>query len=310
MNNLQGLACTGISKVGDTSAPFTDTDNRDSGGSQQQFWATFKSANGSFLYYIVDQIDGRNYLVGFNITADVLGGHDPLEPFSPHSATIGFEQFDVNAWNYEGRFAAAPGGVAYPPSGRDGAGIVFLIGSDAAAGPTNSKDLEVYAFDANVGGDLVVLTSDVTDGAKNAINHLYVSADGNFLMGQRAPYEGDSGSDSAGGRGRLNGESDLFAVTNVHDVLDEGEVPMAFLVSAGMSHGSTVALVGENTSTGPQAVIYSSAAKGGNGTWDDRTLKINLLAQGGVPVVLDDTQSHYVVLAGTRKLDDDPESGN
>ncbi|MHC4931144.1 MAG: hypothetical protein ACYTGV_03015, partial [Planctomycetota bacterium] len=184
------------------------------------------------------------------------------------------------------------------------------IGSDAAAGPTNSKDLEVYAFDANVGGDLVALTSGVTDGVKNAINHLYVSADGNFLVGQRAPYDGDSGRSSSGGRGSLNGESDLFAVTNVHAVLEEGAIPMAFVVSGGMSHGSTVAFVGENTPTGPQAVIYSSAASGGNGTWDDRTLKINLLTPGGVAQVLDETESHYVVLAGTRKIDDDPEGGN
>ena len=37
----------------------------------------------------------------------------------------------------------------------------------------------------------------------------------------------------------------------------------------------------------PQAIIYSSAPKGGNSTWDDRTLKVGLFAAGTTPAVLD-----------------------
>ena len=105
----------------------------------------------------------------------------------------------------------------------------------------------------------------------------------------------------------VNGDSDLFVVTNVHEALT-GAAPTAFIVSAGMSHGATVAFVGEGTATGPQAIIYSSATKGGNTTWDDRTLKVGLFAIGTVPAVLDTTQSHYVVHSGGRKQDDDPQT--
>jgi hypothetical protein len=304
-NNLEGLG--GITKLGDTSAPFTDTDNRDSGGSKQQFWANFRSADGNFLYHVVDQIDERNYLVGMNVSGGPIAGHDPYEPFILHGDTIGFQQFETNAWNYESRFAAAPAGVVYPPSGRDGSGIVFIIGSDPAGGAESATDLEVYAFDSNVGGDLMVLTSDVTDGTSNAINHLYVSADGNFLVGQRAKVSSDAG--SGAGRAPLNGDADLFAVTNVHDVLD-GAQPQAFIVSGGMSHGSSVAFVGENTATGPQALVYSSASKGDNKTWVDRTLKIGLLAPGASPQEIDGTKSHYFVLGGSRVLGDVPTDGN
>jgi len=244
-------------------------------------------------------------MVGFNMTGATINGHAPYVPFSPHAATIGFEQFDVNSLNYENRFAAVPGGVVYPPSGRDGDGILFVIGSDASAGATNSVDLEVYAFDANIGGDLVALTSDVTDGTANAINHLYASADGNFLVGQRCKTTATSGSS----RTLLNGTSDLFVVTNVHDVL-AGAAPNDFIVSSQASHGASVAFVGENTATGPQALIYSSAPKGSNQTWDDRTLKLVLLTPGAVPDVVDSTRSHYVVLAGSRILTDDPDTGD
>jgi hypothetical protein len=297
-NMLQGLS--GIGSVGDTSVPFGSAP-----GGVQQFWATFRSHNGNFLYYISDETSSRNHMVGFNISDTTINGHDPWVPFSTHGSTIGFEQFDCNAWNYEGRFAAAPGGVLNPVSGRDGAGIVFVIGSDASAKATSATDLEVYAFDANIGGNLVALTSDVTDGTQNAINHLYVSTDGNYLAGQRAKTTVDSGDN----RAILNGESDLFVVTNVHEALN-GATPLAFVVSEGMSHGASVGFVGDGTPAGAQALVYSSAPKGGNTTWDDRTLKVGLFASGTQPAVLDPTPSHYVVHGGGRKLDDDPDTAN
>ena len=295
-NNLQGLS--GI-KPGDTSAPFTISYD-----AEQQFWAMFKSPNGKFLYMVSDQLNSRNFLVGFNISAATINGHKPFEPFSPHAATIGFEQFDVNSFNYENRFAAVPGGQTAPTSGRTGEGIVFAIGSDASAGAISATDLEVYVFDANIGGNMIVLTSDVTDGTKNAINHITVSADGNIIVGQRAETTSNSGS----GRTLLNSDTDLFAVTNVHDVL-AGSAPTAFFLSEDMSHGSTVAFVGEGK--GPAAVFYSSAAKGStNKTWALRTLKVGLLQPGAGATVADGVQSHYVVLSGGRVTDDDAESSD
>jgi hypothetical protein len=296
-NMLAGLS--GVGGVGTTSAPFGPNSS-----STQQFWSTFRSHNGQFLYYISDDTNGRNHMVGFNISASTVNGHDPWAPFSTHGSSIGFEQFDCNAWNYEGRFFAVPAGVTY--RGRDGAGIVFVIGSDASAGATSATDLEVYAFDANIGGDLVNLTADVTDGTANAINHMYASADGNFLVGQRAETAADSG-DS---RAVLNSNSDLFAVVNVHAALN-GAAPVAFMLSEDMSHGSSVAFVGERTASGPAAIVFSSGPKGStNATWDDRTVKIIPMTPGSTPVVLDSAQSHYVVLAGSRKLDDDPDTSN
>ncbi|MHC5052112.1 MAG: hypothetical protein ACYTGK_16060, partial [Planctomycetota bacterium] len=297
-NNLYGLG--GVSAIGTTSPPFTETIN-----SEQQFWATFKSHNGMFLYYVSDQVKGRNHMVGFNISASRVGGHDPYVPFSPHAATIGFEQFDVNSFNYENRFCAVPGGVTYGPSGRDGAGIVFVIASDSSAGATSAADLEVYVFDANVGGGFVTLTAGVTDGTSNAINHLYASADGNYLVGQRCRTTVKSGAT----RVALNGESDLFVVADVHAAL-AGAAPNAFVASAGMSHGSSVGFVGEGTPTGPQALVFSAGPKGDNLSWANRTLRITLLRpQAGVSF-LDKTKSHYVVLAGTRKADDDADTAD
>jgi hypothetical protein len=296
-NMMNGLS--GVGSVGAASAPFGDA------GGIQQFWATFKSHNGDFLYYISDGTSGRNFMVGFNISNSAVNGRDPWVPFTTHGATIGFEQFDCNAWNYECRFYAVPGGVTFQGV-RDGAGIVFVIGSDSAAGALSATDLDVYAFDSNIGGNLVNLTSGVTDGTLNAINHLYVSADGNFLVGQRTK----TGADSGDTRTMLNNNNDLFAVVNVHAALT-GATPNAFMLSTAMSHGSTVAFVGERTASGPAAIVFSSAASGStNTTWDDRTLKIVPLAPGATPVVLDSAASHYVVLAGSRKLDDDPNSSN
>ena len=243
--------------------------------------------------------------MGFNITLsdiDAGGGktRKPWAPFNPHTSTVGFEQFDCNAWGYESRFAAAPAGVVYPPSGRDGAGILFIIGGATA---TTATDLEVYVMDANVGGEMFRLTSNVTDGTANAINHLYASADGNFLIGQRSKTT----SNSRGSRAFLNGRSYLFAVTNVHAVLG-GATPVAFNISSDVSHGSTVAFIGEGTATGAQAIVFSSgtASLGSNQSWDDRQLKLGFLAPGQTPSLLDAAKSHYVVVAGARTLDDDP----
>jgi len=245
-------------------------------------------------------------MVGFNISNTTIGGHAPWEPFSTHGSSVGFEQFDCCSWNYQGRFAAVPGGVKALQSGRDGAGIIFVIGSDAAAGATSPTDLDVYAFDSNIGGNLVNLTAAVTDGTSNAINHLFVSTDGNCLLGQRCKTTEDSGDT----RGKLNNTNDLFCVTNVHAAL-EGATPNCFMVSTNKSHGSSVAFVGDGTATGPAAIVFSSGtASSSNTSWATRTLKIVPMAPGATPVVLDSVASNYVVLSGGRKLDDDPFTSN
>ena len=306
-NNLQGL--TGIGNIGPTALRFGVTQ-----ASEQLFWATFKSANGDFLYYISDQIDKsqntyanppaaptkayRNYMVGFNISNGTINGHDPYEPFSPHDDDIGFEQFDVNSWNYENRFASVPGGVSF--EGRDGAGILCLIASDVSAGSVSSTDLEVYAMDADIGGDMYVLTSDVTTGTKNAINYLYLSTDGNALAGHRSATDVSS----RNRRDQVTGHSDLFVVTNIHAVLG-GATPDAFIVSADQSHGSTVALMGDGSGSTPFGIVFSSADSGANSTWEERTLKLVPLAPGANATPLDTVESHYVVLAGDRTLDDE-----
>ncbi|MHC4548823.1 MAG: hypothetical protein ACYTEZ_08590 [Planctomycetota bacterium] len=71
-----------------------------------------------------------------------------------------------------------------------------------------------------------------------------------------------------------------------------------------------MALVGEGTSVGPQALVYSVAAAGGNTTWDDRTLRSARLTVNPVPTILDTTRSHYAILSGGRTLDDDPNNSN
>ncbi|NJN14097.1 MAG: hypothetical protein HC813_00030 [Planctomycetes bacterium] len=287
-NALTGL--TGIGAIGPTGQPFGDTVS-----SGQMFWARFKSPNGNFLYWISDELTSSNHMVGMRITSlPVVGStRAAFVPFRPTPTGVGFEQFDANSLGYENRFAASPGGIVYPPSGRDASGVLCFIASASAAGVTSATDLEVYVMDVNVGGDARVVTAAVTDGTANAINHLYMSADGNFLVGQRTK----SASNSRDSRAAINGDNDIFAVTNLHAVIAVDAVPTAFIISAGMSHGSTMAFVGEGTATGPQALVYSVATKGGNTTWDDRTLKIGLLAEGVPPSTLDSTQSHYVVLA-------------
>jgi hypothetical protein len=311
-NNLNGL--TGTSTIGTTTMPIGNTN------SQQDFWATFKSFDGRFIYYISDQIDtsltftaaNRNFLVGFNTTATNIGSgtalsptRAPYTPFSPHSANIGFEQFDCNCWNYESRFAASPGGIA-SPAGPDAKGILCMIASDASAGAGSATDLEVYVMNANLGTPMFALTSAVTTGTANAINHLYLSCDGNMLAGQISKTATTSGNT----RATLNNNSDLFVVRNIHAVL-AGATPSAIILSTGQSHGSSVAFVGDGTPAGPQALIYSSAtASSSNSTWASRTLKSIFLAAGAIPSQLDNTQSVYSVLAGGRTINDIAANGN
>ncbi|MCI0636599.1 MAG: hypothetical protein L0206_22170, partial [Actinobacteria bacterium] len=303
-NTFTGL--TGVSTFAPTAAPFSTVT------SAQNLWATFKSDDGRFLYYISDQISpstafstaNRNFMVGFNTTSAAINGRDPFTPFSPHATTIGFEQFDCNSWSYEMRFKSVPGGVFF--SGRDGAGILCVIASDASAGAGSPTDLEVYVMDTNIGSDLTALTSAVTTGTANAINHLTMSSDGNLLCGQIAK----TAANSNGSRAVLNSNTDLFIVTNLHGVL-AGAAPVAFLVSQAQSHGASVAFVGEGTTGGPQALIFSSGASGSsNTTWSTRTLKSVPLSAGALPTVLDSTQSHTVVLAGGRKLNDNPNTAD
>ncbi|MHC4161337.1 MAG: hypothetical protein ACYSUM_04300, partial [Planctomycetota bacterium] len=81
--------------------------------------------------------------------------------------------------------------------------------------------------------------------------------------------------------------------------------PEAFIVSADQSHGSTVAFMGEGSAIGPWGVTFSSAAPGDNHTWAERTLKLAPLAPGASPAQMDPVQSHYVVFAADRILDDE-----
>ena len=165
---------------------------------------------------------------------------------------------------------------------------------------------DVHAFDANTGGELFGLTDALTTGSTNAINHMYVSMDGNTLIGQRS-----SSSSSRGSRVTLTTNNDLFAVTNTHDVLFSGATPRAFYVSTGRSHGSSVALVGEGTPTGPQAVVFSVASSAkGQTSWDERQLLLSILAPAANAVTLDDELSHYAVVAAGRKLNDNPEQAD
>ncbi|MCK6461448.1 MAG: hypothetical protein L6Q95_16330, partial [Planctomycetes bacterium] len=287
-NGLAGVAGTGA-----TSAPYGES------GSSHCFWATFRSPNGRFLYYVCDGIDqslsftaaNRNFMVGFNIGAEAVNGRAPYTPFLPHPTTVGFEQFDCNAWCYDSRFAA-------------GASILCVVASDASAGAGSATDLEVYAMDADLGTDLVALTSAVTAGTANAINHLYLSADGRVLAGQVSR----TAAGSAGGRSFLNGVSDLFVVGNVTEAV-LGATPEAFVASRDRSHGASVAFVGEGAGGGAQALVFSAGpAAASNASWAARTLLSAPLAPGAVPTVVDGTESHYAVLAAGRKEDDDPAS--
>jgi hypothetical protein len=312
-NNLQGI--TGTGGIGPTSAPMGVTT-----GSAQQFWANFKSEDGRFMYYISDQVDSsltftsgnRNFMVGFNMTAAAIGAgtsvspiRQPFTPFITHPTTVGFEQFDCNSWNYENRFAAAPGGIN-SPAGPDARGVLCVIASDASAGAGSATDLEVYVMNTNLGTNLFVLTSAVTSGTANAINHLYLSCDGNMVCGRVAKTATTSGNT----RAQLQNNTDLFVVTNIHAVLG-GATPNAFILSTGQSHGTTVAFVGDGTAAGPQALIFSSSTgSSSNSSWATRTLKSIFLAPGAVAGQLDNTQSHYAILAGGRTINDIAANGN
>ncbi|MHC4223610.1 MAG: hypothetical protein ACYSUN_06450, partial [Planctomycetota bacterium] len=210
-NMLKGLA--DIGKIGDDTAPFGDlhfgtynSSTRDySIKNQQAFWTTFTSENGSFVYFVSDQWKGRNYLVGFNITAGTIGGHAPFAPFHVHDKGVGLELIDVNSYPYESRFCAVPG-----------SGIVCFMANDASAPANNSIDLEIYAFDANVGGMAEVLSSDVTPGTANSLNQMYLSANANCLVFQRSDWVGsESTYGSAASRSNLQGNNELCVVTNV-----------------------------------------------------------------------------------------------
>jgi len=309
-NPLQTLKSTdnkSIGGVGPTSGAFRSTYPE----SSQLFWARFRSPNGDFLYYVSDRLGGPAHMFGINMTGTTISspeGKDrlPYVAFSVHPSTIAFEQFEAISFNYESRFGAVPAGtmLGSGPAARDGDGIIFVIASDASSSGAPESDLEVYVFDANRGGELKVLTSDVTSGTLNAINNLYVSTDANTLIGQRA-----SSSQSRDSRTTLTSQTDLFAVTNVHDVL-RGATPTAFVISERGSHGASVALVGEGTATGAQAIIYSHATGTGASSWDDRRLYVSVLAENASRTALDQTQSHYAVIAGGRKLDDDPNSSD
>jgi len=276
--------------------------------SSQLFWGRFRSPNGDFLYYVSDRMGGPAHMFGINMTSKTIVSPEGKDrksyiAFPVHGSGTKFDQFEANSFNYESRFAASPKGssIGSGVKKRDADGIVFVIASDATSTAAPESDLEVYVFDANRGGELQVLTSDVTSaGTINAINNLYVSMDGNTLVGQRA-----STSSSRDNRSTLTAQTDLFAVTNVHDVL-RGATPRAFIISAKASHGSTVALVGEGTTTGAQAIIYSYASTSGNSSWDDRQLFVSVVAPAANRVALDQTKSHYAILAGGRKLDDNP----
>ncbi len=228
----------------------------------------------------------------------------PFAPFSPAPGGVGFEQFDVNAWNYNNRFCSVPGGIP-GPSGRDGSGIVCFIASASTSGVTNSTNLEIYVFDANNGGNAVALTSGLTNGTSNAINHMYLSVGANVLAFHRAETTGVSGNS----RAVLNGNNDLGVVTNIHDVL-LGAAPIAFWISEDRSHGHSVAFVGEGTPAGPGSIIFSDGASGSNSTWDQRRLRIGTLSASPSFANLDNVNSFYEVIAGGRLLADNPTNSN
>ena len=114
-------------------------------------------------------------------------------------------------------------------------------------------------------------------------------------------------------RAPLQHDTDIFGVNNVHAALFDGAVPNDFMISEDKSHGTTMAFVGDGSVTGAQAVIFSAADSGStsnNTLWKERTLRVGLLAPGGTTDTLDTTESHYVVLAGSRKVDDDWETAD
>jgi hypothetical protein len=270
---------------------------------QQAFWTHFTSENGSFLYVVTDRWRDSNPIVGFNITADEINNHDPFVPFYVYDESdVGLELISVHSYPYESRFCAVPG-----------SGIVCFIANDTSGKPDNEIDLEVYAFDANVGGTAEVLSSDVTPGTVNSINQMYLSTNANCLVFQRCPWAGsESTYGSAASRRELLGDNDLCVVTNVLGVVNNGDTPNCFVLSAGASHGHSVAFVGDNPdpTVTPAAVYFSSADAGSNATWTQRTLKSAQLAPGATIVEEDSTESFYEIMGAGRKVNDDPTTGN
>ena len=303
-NLLVGLSY--VSAIGDKTAPFSNMSYFSYGGSafnRQCFWSTFKSQNGDFLYFISDQYRGPNYMVGFNITPDDIEDRDgntrePFEPFLVHDKKIGFEQIDTNSWNYESRFYAVPG-----------SGIVLCIANDSSADKETCTNLEIYAFDADTGGEMEVISSDVTPGNTNSINHMYLSTNAETLVFQRCAWAGDY-LGSATNRVTLQGNNDLCVVMNVKGVVERDEDPDAFVLSAGASHGHSVAFIGEGNSTRPTSLYFSSADSGTNGQWIKRTLKSAALVPGATIREEDDTESFYEVFAAGLLVPDNPHGSN
>ncbi|MHC4939006.1 MAG: hypothetical protein ACYTHK_08560, partial [Planctomycetota bacterium] len=309
VKNIQ-KGMTGRGGVGDTTPPFTATrmttySSSGTPSSDQVYHFKFRSQNGDFLYYISDRRDGDAYMFGVNMTADTIVSpegkdRDPYEAFVNHATGISFEQFEYKAFLYNNRIVATPSGNTLDATGRDGTGLIFIIGSDAAS-PGSATNLEIYAMRANEGGDLVVLTGGVTTGASNAINYMYASMDGNTIVAQRS-----NATNSRDDRSLLTTANDLICVNNVHAVMFGGATPSSFVVSPDASHGSTVAFVGDGTGAGPVALVFSRSDGPGNTSWEERNLFISLLAPNANRSTLDATDSHYTILAGGRQLDDDP----
>jgi len=307
-NVMEGMS--GVGQVGDVSPPFTVTryasfSSSSSRETDQVFHFKFRSANGDFQYYVSDRMDSASHMFGVNMTPSNITSPEgkvrkPYEAFKAHGAGVSFEQMEQKGILLASRIAAAPSGTTLETSGHDGSGIVFIIGSDSASSGS-ATNLEIYALNANEGGECIALTSAVTTGTSNAINYLYPSMDGNTIVAQRSNQ-----TNSRDSRTQLTSQNDIIAVTNVHDVLFNGATPVAFKVSSDASHGSSVAFVGDGTPAGAVALVYSHASGTGNTTWDERNLYIGLLVEGAGRSALDTTKSHYTILSGGRKLDDDP----
>ena len=305
------MCVTGHGLVGDLAPPFTVTREAQytSGGSRicdQVFHFKFRSPNGDFQYYISDVLTNAAYMFGVNMTADDITSPEgktrkPYAPFIAHGKGVSFEQFEYKAFLYRNRIGVSQ--VANAADATDnGTGLVFIIGSDAAS-PASATNLEIYCMDADRGGELVALTSAVTTGSSNAINYMYPSIDGNTIVAQRS-----NATNSRDDRSLLTTKNDIICVNNVHDVMFDGATPNSFVVSADASHGSSVAFVGDGTGAGAVALVFSRSDGPGNTSWDDRNLFISLLAPLANRSPLDATDSHYVILSGGRKLDDDPTS--
>jgi hypothetical protein len=149
----------------------------------------------------------------------------------------------------------------------------------------------------------------VTPGSTNAINQMYLSTNAEALVFQRCAWSGGTYG-SAEDRQTLQGNNDLCVVTNVKGVVERGESPDAFVLSAGASHGHSVAFVGEPNETRPTALYFSSASSGDNSKWLARTLKSAQLTPGAAIVEEDKTSSFYEVFTAGLFVSDDPETSN